>query len=492
MLKTILQNFHLEKIFWILKSKLKYMILIGLMFGMLAGGFTYLTRTDIYAAQISLYVYSRPDYVNDNGINLTSSDLNEASSLLNSYMQILKSRSFLTSIIEEAELDPREYTPNYLAKNLQANAVGGTAVFKVTVYDPNPYNAMIIANTIGKLAPEKIISVVKSGGIEVLDEAILPTTPYQSTSVTLMAIVGVFAGGILAALFFLVRGLMDTRFRRLYEIEDMFNSPVLGMVPLMDKKDKDGKPEVMLNKDSEFVLKEAYNDIRTNLLFLGTKDCPVFAVTGADYSEGKTTNSINIAVSFSMMGKNTLLIDADLRNGNIAEEFKIKEMKGLSDYLAKLSDLKINRNVVENLDIITTGTIPPNPTDLLVSDRWKDMIQDLRGKYDVIIIDTPSIGVVADGVEINNVADAFIVVIREMATRFEREELIIRRLEAVDANICGFIYNGISVDSEDFNHKEYINGGEYGKRNSSRVQHRGIFKKKSERADKSNTAKKRA
>ena len=74
MLKTILQNFHLEKIFWILKSKLKYMILIGLRFGMLAGGFTYLTRTDIYAAQISLYVYSRPDYVNDNGINLTSAD----------------------------------------------------------------------------------------------------------------------------------------------------------------------------------------------------------------------------------------------------------------------------------------------------------------------------------------------------------------------------------------------------------------------------------
>ena len=492
MLKTILQNFHLEKIFWILKSKLKYIILVGLIFGALAGGFTFLTRTDIYAAQISLYVYSRPDYVNDNGINLTSSDLNEASSLLNSYMQILKSRSFLTSIIEEVELDPREYTPTYLARNIQANAVGGTAVFKVTVYDPNPYNAMIIANTIGKLAPEKIISVVKSGGIEVLDEAVLPTTPYQSTSVTLMAIVGILAGGILAAIFFLIRGLMDTRFRRLYEIEDMFNIPVLGMVPLIDSKDEDGKPAVMLSQDSEFVLKEAYNDIRTNLLFLGTSDCPVFAVTGADYSEGKTTNSINVAVSFSMMGKKTLLIDADLRNGNIAEEFNIKEKKGLSDYLAKLSDLKINRNVVENLDIITTGTIPPNPTDLLVSDRWKEMIQDLSGKYEVIIIDTPSIGVVADGVEINNVADAFIVVIREMATRFEREELIIRRLEAVDANICGFIYNGISIDSEDFNHKEYVNGGEYGKRSSSGVQHRGIFKKKSKRADKPDNSKKRA
>ena len=382
MLKTIIQNFHLEKIFWIIKSKLRYMILVGLIFGTLAGGFTYLTRVDTYAAQISLYVYSRPDYINDNGINLSSSELSAASSLLNSYMQILKSRSFLTSIIEEAELDPNEYTPNYLARNIQANAVGGTAVFKVTVYDTNPYNAMVIANTIGKLAPEKIISIVKSGGIEVLDEAILPTSPYQSTNVTLMSLIGVFAGGILSAVFFLIRGLLDTRYRRIYELEDMFNIPILGMVPLIDKKTDEGKPDVLLSSKSEFVLKEAYNDIRTNLLFLGQSDCPVFAVTGADYSEGKTTNSINVAVSFSMMGKRTLLIDADLRNGNIAEEFKIKEKNGLSDYLAKLSDLKINKNVVDNLDVITTGTIPPNPTDLLLSDRWKEMIESNKKNYD--------------------------------------------------------------------------------------------------------------
>lgn len=483
MLKTILQNFHLEKIFWIIKTKLKYMVLAGLVVGLIVGGVTFVTRTDIYAAQISLYVYSKPDYVYDNGINLSSSDLSEASSLLNSYTQILKSRSFLTSIIEEAELDPRYYSPTYLSKNIQANAVGGTAVFKVTVFDPNPYNAMIIANTIGKLAPEKIISIVKSGGIEVLDEAVLPTRPYSSTSVMLMTAVGVVAGGVLSAMFFLVRGLMDTRYRRIYEVEDMFNIPILGMVPLIDKTTEDGKPDVILSPESEFILKEAYNDIRTSLLFLGKSDCPVFAVTGADYSEGKTTNSINVAISFSMMGKKTLLIDADLRNGNIAEEFNIKQNVGLSDYLAKLSDLGVNRNVVENLDVIATGTIPPNPTDLLLSDRFQDMIKAMKQKYDLIIIDTPAIGVVSDGIEVKSVVDAYVVVIREFVTRFEREEHIVRRLETVDANICGFIYNGISVNSEDYNHKEYVNGGEYGKRSSSSIQHRTIFKKKPKLAD---------
>ena len=479
MLKTIIQNFHLEKVLWIIKTKLKYMIVVALLFGVLAGGFTFLTRSDVYVAHISLYVYSNPDYINDSGINLSSNELNQASSLLSSYMQILKSRSFLESVIEEAGLDEDYYTPARLMENISSYAVSGTAVFKVAVYDMDPYNAMLIANTIGKLAPDKIVSIVKSGGIEILDEATLPTSPNKSTSVSMMILFGMVVGGGLAALWFLIKGLMDTRYRRIYEVEDMFNIPILGMVPLIDKKKEDGKPDVILNPESEFVLKEAYNDIRTNLLFLGKSECPVFAVTGADYSEGKTTNSINVAISFSMMGKRTLLIDADLRNGNIADEFKIKEKKGLSDYLAKLSDLKINRNVVEKLDVITTGTIPPNPTDLLLSDRWKEMIEKFKGEYDVIIIDTPSIGVVADGVEINNVADAFIIVIREFVTRFEREELIVRRLEAVDANICGFIYNGISVKSEDFNHKEYVNGGEYGKRSNTGVQHKKLFKKKS-------------
>ena len=471
MLNTILRNFHLEKIFRIIRSKLKIIILVGLIGGVFAGAGAFYLRTDTYMAQISLYVYTNPDYITDNGINISATEITSANSLLSSYTQILKSNSFLTSVIEEADLNPEIYTLNYLKKNISAAAVGSTAVFKVSVMDEDPYNAMLIANTIGKLAPQKIIDIVKSGGIEVLDEAVLPTTPYESTSVLMMIAMGIMVGAALACLVFLIRGLLDTRYRRVYEVEDMFNIPILGMVPQIDEKDDSGRPDVMLTENSSFVLREAYNDIRTNLLFMGKGDkCPVFAVTGADYDEGKTTNAINVANVFSMMGKKTLLVDADLRNGNIDEEFGLEKSPGLSEYLAQLTEEAVMwKNVMDNLDVITTGSIPPNPTDLLISDRWKSMIRTFKEKYDVIIIDTPSIGVVADGVEIVNVATAFIVVIRESVTRFEREELIIRRLEAVDANICGFIYNGIDVKSADFNHKDYVGGGEYGKRSSAGV-----------------------
>ncbi len=471
MLRTIINNFHFEKLFWILKKKLKYMILVGLIFGIITGGVTFLLKEDVYAAQISLYVYSNPDYINDNGINLSSSDVTSASALLNSYMQILKSDSFLTSVIDVSGVDPMVYTPTSLRKSLTSSAVSGTAVFKVTVFDPNPYNAMIIANTIGELAPEKIINIVKSGGIEVLDRATLPTVPYESTSVVLMTFIGMLAGGVLTAFFFIILGLRDTRYRRLYEVTDMFTIPVLGIVPQIEEKDDKGDPLTMLSEDSSFVLREAYNDIRTNLLFMGKgEQCPVFAVTGADYDEGKTTNSINVAVVFAMMGKKTLLIDGDLRNGDVAEKFSLDPKSGLSEYLAGIQNkLNIRKNVRKNLDIITTGVIPPNPTDLLISEKWKETISNLKKEYDMIIIDTPSIGVVADGVEVVNVATAFVVVIREFVTRFEREELIIRRLDSVGANVCGFIYNGMNVRSVDYNHKDYVNGGEYGKRSNAGV-----------------------
>ncbi len=466
MFKIIINNLHLEKILWILKTKLKYMILFSLICGILAGAFTFFTRKNIYAAEISLYVYSNPDYINDSGINLSSGEINQASGLLTSYLHILQSQSFLNSVIEAADLEEKGYTPEGLTRAISAYAVQGTAVFNVVVYDRNPYNAMLIANTIGKLAPEKIISIVKSGGIEVLDEATLPTTPYQSTSVTMMTALGVVGGGVLSFMWFLLRGLMDSRIRRVYEVEDTFTIPILGKVPQVEEN------VVLLTNDSPFVLREAYNEIRANLLFLGKGEkCPVFTVTGADYDEGKTANCINIAKMFGAMGKKTLLIDSDLRNGDISEKLNLSEGKGLSEYLASIADLNIVKEVDENMDVIPSGAMPPNPTDLLISKRWLELIDECKKEYDVIILDTPSVGIVADAVELAAVSTAYILIIREFLTKLERAEMIVRNLEAVDANICGFIYNGISMKSEDYNHKAFVNGGGYAKRDSAGVQH---------------------
>ncbi len=461
MFKTILNNFHLEKLIWIIKSKLKYMILAALIGAVIAGGLGVVTQSSTYKADITFYVYSNPDYVTDTGVNLSSSDITQANTLLASYMQIMYSNTFLRKVIETTGLT--NYTVSALKKEISATSVSNTAVFKVSVYDANPINAMNIANAIGELAPDEIIGIVKSGGIEVLDEAELPTVPYASTSIFMYALMGAAVGFMLVAMFAVIKGVLNTTLRRQYEIEDRFNIPILGIVPLMlpDKKSKE--VNVFLDEDSNFDLKEAYSNIRASLIFAkkGAK-CPIYAITSADCNEGKTTNALNIGASYAQVGKRVLVIDADMRNGNMDNTIGVSsDGQGLSEYLADVTDELKFVEYRENMDVILAGIMPPNPAELLVADKWYELLRSCQEEYDAIFVDLPSLGIVADALSLAEVATAYILILRESLTRTEREEMVVRRLEAVDANICGFVYNAMSTKSPDYNYKNY--GKEYGR-----------------------------
>ena len=134
-------------------------------------------------------------------------------------------------------------------------------------------------------------------------------------------------------------------------------------------------------------------------------------------------------------------------------------MDGLSEYLAGITNKVSVIQKEDNLDIILSGILPPNPAELLVCDKWYEMIHKYKEEYDVIFIDLPALGIVSDALSLAEEATAYILVVREQVTHFEREEMIVRKLEAVDANICGFIYNGISMKSPDYNYKHH--GKEY-------------------------------
>lgn len=460
MFKTILNNFHLEKLIWIVKSKLMYMIVVALTGAILAGGYAYMNQTSTYCAEISFYVYSNPDYVTNTGINLSSSEITQASTLLTSYKQILLSNSFLAKLIQYTGLE--EYcTVPYLQKRISASAVSGTAVFEVRVYDDDPIIAATIANAIGELAPAEIVSVVKSGGIEVLDEAELPTKPYATTSVLTYAVVGAAGGFLFAAVCFVIAGLLNTTVRRKYEIEDLFTIPILGTIPLLSG-DKKNELNPVLNEGSTFEWKEAYRELRANLMFQNAQDkCPVYAITSADCGEGKTLCTLNLAISFSKIGKKVLIIDADLRKSNMGDILSIdKEWKeGLSDYLSgEIDNMQVIENS-ENLHIMLAGTMATDSAELLASEKWYSLLEKCKEKYDMIFIDLPSLGIVSDALSLARITTSYILVVREQQTRFEREEMIVRKLEALDADICGFIYNGMSPKSPDYNYRRH--GKEY-------------------------------
>lgn len=331
MFKTIFANFHLEKILWILKSKMRGIIVFVLIGAIIGALYATFMGESVYRCEITFNVYSNPDYATDTDVNISSSDLTSAQTLMTNYEQVLKSSNFLTAVIESAGLS-KHYTVEELQKKVNTAAVSGTSIFEVHVYDTNPQNAQLIANTIGQIAPTKLVNIVKSGGLEVLDQAELPTTPYESTSVPMMALLGGVGVGALAALIYLLKGLKDTRIRRKYEVEDMFTIPIIGTVP-RENVSGGHQGDLLLGENSSYAMKEAYHEIRTNLTFLRKGDqCPVFAITSADKGEGKTLSSVNIAKALCKIGKKVLLLDADLRESSMESVLGLSGT-GLSEYL---------------------------------------------------------------------------------------------------------------------------------------------------------------
>lgn len=217
----------------------------------------------------------------------------------------------------------------------------------------------------------------------------------------------------------------------------------------------------ILCADSPFVVKEAYNSIRTNLLFTqqGEK-CPVFVVSSPSANNGKSINSINMAISFAQMGKRTLLIDADMRNPTIHRMFSIPVKNGLSEILAGLTDsITVSKTEIENLSVLTAGKIPPNPAELLSSERMDKLLEFVKAHYDCVLIDTPPVNLVTDSTAFASKATGYILVIKLETTDLQDVKMTVNSLRHIGAQIVGFVVN--DTNSSGKRYSSYYKRGYY-------------------------------
>ena len=211
-------------------------------------------------------------------------------------------------------------------------------------------------------------------------------------------------------------------------------------------------PKKILCSASSFNVKEAYNSIRTNLLFIqqGEK-CPVFVITSPTANNGKTINTINLAVSFAQMGKKTLVIDSDMRNPTMHRMFSIPVKNGLSEILAGLTDnISVSKTGIENLSVLTAGKIPPNPTELLSSNRMDKLLDFVREHYDCVFIDTPPANLVTDSTLFAQKVTGYVLIIKTDSTNIGDVKATVSNLEHIDANILGFILNDVNSDRKKY------------------------------------------
>ena len=204
----------------------------------------------------------------------------------------------------------------------------------------------------------------------------------------------------------------------------------------------------ILGADSPFAVKESYIQLRTNLLFsvaaTETEGGKVFAVTSANPSEGKSTTASNIAVSFAMLGKSTLLIDCDMRKPNVHKLWRIQGSNGMSNLLTGIDNCYVNEVEELPLSIISAGDIPPNPSELLASSKFEDVVTFLRNHFDYIIIDTPPVNQVADAQIIAKNVDGVVLVVSSGKTQLGELAAAQKALDTSAGKICGFILNNVN------------------------------------------------
>lgn len=453
MIETMLYNFNLHKLVWILKKSLIFIILFALLGTGAASRYAYQNQRELYYANISFYVYSNPEYANASNVNLSWNDLNIANALVNSYLIVLKSNTVLEKIIEKLNLN---YSASQLSGMISSGSAEDTAVFYVYVQNENPQLAMDIANAIGEIAPGEISRIVKAGGVEVIDEAKLPTTSQTTMNVLKYAIFGGMAGFFLSLFISILIGLFDLVIRKKKDIEDKFDIPVLGTVPDISILKKGSHESNVLTNNSPFALKEIYTFISTNLLFTAKGEaCPVYGVTSAKAGEGKTINCINMAKSMAKLGKKVLVIDADMRkpcSNNYKFETSTKT-QGLSHYLAGICEMpNFFESKIDTLSYIESGDVPPNPAELLASVRMEVLIKEMQGLYDCIFIDFPPLGICSDALQPVEFINGYIFVVRSEYSRLNEVIGTIKELEKINANICGFVYNSEKTKYKKYNY----------------------------------------
>lgn len=206
-------------------------------------------------------------------------------------------------------------------------------------------------------------------------------------------------------------------------------------------------------------ISEAFRTLRTNIQFasLGS-GVKTILVTSSCMGEGKSTVSSNLATVFAQQDKSVLIIDADMRRGRQQGVFGIKSKNGLSNYLADMDwDEKtlINRTDIENLFLITSGNVPPNPSELLSSDRMSDLLDQCKRKFDIIILDGPPCLVVADGLILTRYADTTLIVSSYKETHKDELKNTKKAIEAVGGKIGGVILNKVDVKAHSYTNYRY-------------------------------------
>ncbi|MFH0896382.1 MAG: polysaccharide biosynthesis tyrosine autokinase, partial [Bacteroidota bacterium] len=299
-------------------------------------------------------------------------------------------------------------------------------------------------------------SIMKAGYVtknKILQYAVTPSSPISPNKRFIM-LTAIAVGLLISFILVLIRYLLHNFICVLNDISAYVDTPILGMVPRYRKEIP--VSQLIVDKRPKSLIAESLRAVRTNLQFIGNEPGPkVIAITSTISGEGKTFVAINLAGVIAFSGKKVIIIDSDMRKPKIHQGFGVENICGLSTILVGKDEMDfcIQKSQIENLDFITAGPVPPNPSELIMSEKMSKLIETLKETYEVIIIDNPPVGLVTDGIANLQRADYPIFVFKANYSRRHFIENIVRLIEENEIKKLSIILNAVEIMNSNYGFK---------------------------------------
>ncbi len=309
-----------------------------------------------------------------------------------------------------------------------------------------------------RLKEASISSTLTSNNISIVEEAQVPRAPFKPNhirDISIAVILGLLIGVGLA--FF--ADYMDHTIKTPLDVENL-EIRLLGVVP--DIKDKSEDRDRIAFAKPRSPASEAYRAIRTEILHSGIEKLDTLLITSAGPLAGKTITLVNLGIAFAQTGSRVLLVDSDLRKPRVHKIFGLNLKSGLSEYLAEGAEFNsiIKETGIDNLGLVTAGKLPPNPAEIISSEKMDQFLNEASSRFDLIVFDSPPVASVADAAILANKLDAVIQIVRSGKSHLPVVASTSEKIAKTKANILGIILNGLTVGKGYYYYNYYY--GNYG------------------------------
>ena len=456
-----------------------WLIIIVTVVGAAAGfGVSKLCIDKKYSSYITLYVQCYTDIKDDNN----QSDISKSKQLIGTYIELLGQDDYVMNQIsndlvkkfDEATLkycfsmNENGIKPASLRASLSLTSVTDTSAIKAVATTKNAEVSAAILQSLKEHANDDVATSIGVGSITSPIENVPVFSSEVSPNLPKNTLLGAAAGFMLIILIVLIIDFFDNTIKDPENLGKKYEKAILGEIAVFgdtEKKkkgdSKDKKRATLFDKDIPFYVKESYKSMRTNVMFaLSTCDKKIFGISSPNPGEGKSTTAVNLAITLADDGQKVILVDCDMRKGYTHKTLRLSNKVGLSSVLSKMSDLSkaIQHTQNKNLDVITAGPIPPNPSELLGSEQMKKMLETLIKDRDIILLDLSPM-YLADPFTLGDNIAGILTVLHYGSTTYNDVDGVIERAKLTNTQILGFVINGMLGKG----HGGYYKYGKYGK-----------------------------